>query len=138
MTLSNLRIRLNKSRKLRPTLCMTRNNRQVWGMRSVTDETVNYQVTVVSSRNETQGIVHSVYTCHCQRVTGHGMVDCEGGKCATCYHALGAIRAMATKVGKKVVFCKDLEVVLLKRRILNGVLIEVRGGKTTWGVVYNG
>jgi hypothetical protein len=105
-------------------------------MRSASDEAVNYQVRVVSSRAEAQGIVHSVYTCQCQRVTGTGMVDCEGNGCATCYHSLATIRAMATKAGKCVVFCELPGNALLKRQILNGALIEIRGGKVTWGVVY--
>lgn len=136
--LSPLRTRLNKSRKLNPVHCFTRLNRQVWGMRSVSNETVNYQVLVVSGREVTQDIMHSVYTCQCQRVTGHGMVDCEGGKCSVCYHSLAAIRAMATKANKKVVFSKSLKTALIKRDIYKGALIEVRGGKVVYGVVYGG
>lgn len=140
--LSSLRQRLNKAHKLQPQLCLKGIHGSVYGMRSATDPTTNYQVRVVSSRSisvtsNKEKIAHSIYTCTCQRVGSPDMHTCKGSGHTVCYHSLASVRKMAQDAGKKVVFCRDMRNALLKRKIYKGALIEVKSGaKSVYGVAY--
>ena len=140
MTLSSLRIRLNKSRYLIPQLCLSTHLKSVYGMRSVTNPSTNYQVQIRSARGITVGkqrISHAQYYCQCNQVAG---VGCEQPACkgkAVCYHSLAAVRQMAREKGKRVIFYRNLSSALLKRKICKGMLIEVINGNfKIYGVAY--
>lgn len=140
--LSSLRQRLNKAHKLQPQLCLKGIHGSVYGMRSATDQSVNYQVRIVSSRSvavasNKEKIAHSIYTCTCQQVGSPDMHACKGSEHTVCYHSLASVRKMASDDGKKVVFCRDIRNALLKRKIYKGALIEVKsGGKSVYGIAY--
>lgn len=138
-----LRQRTNLARKLSPKLCTTKVGKSVWGMRSVSDNSKNIQVEVFKKQNVTSTsskfgkITHGLYICQARRINKYGEWEPYFGPHALEY-AVASILGEAKRNKKTVIFYADIKSVLLKKKIQNVSMIEIKCGKERiWGVVYN-
>ncbi len=138
-----LRQRTNLARKLSPVLCTNKVGKSIWGMRSVGDKSKNIQVEIfknknITSVNEKGKITHGSYICQVHRINKFNEWEQYYGPHMLEY-AIASILGEAQRNKKSVIFYTDLKSVMLKKKIQNVSMIEVRCGKERiWGVVYNG
>lgn len=137
-----LRQRTNLARKLSPQLCTTKVGKSVWGMRTISDNSKNVQVEVMKSKNITSvngsgKVSHGLYICRVHRINKYNEWEQYYGPHMLEY-AIASILGEAKKNKKSVVFYTDLKSVVLKKKIQNVSMIEIKCGKERiWGVVYN-
>lgn len=136
-----LRTRTNLARKLQPTNCLSKPGKSIWGMRTLSDPAKNVQVEVFKKQNITSfgkaKVQHGLYVCQVHRINKSNNWEYYYGPHMLEY-AIASIMGEARKNKKHIIFYTDLKSVMLKRKIQNVSMIEIKVGKERiWGVVYN-
>lgn len=136
-----LRQKTNLARKLQPMLCLSKPGKSAWGMRTLSDQSKNVEVIIRKSINITSTksgkIQHGLYVCDVLRVNDYNECEKYFGPHMLEY-AIASIMGEARKNKKHIIFYSDLKSVMLKKKIADVSMVEIRAGKERiWGVVYN-
>lgn len=138
----SIRKRINTARKLDTVLCQNKVGKSTWGMRSISDASKNIQVEIFKKQNITSvngggKISHGLYICQAHRINKYNEWEPYFGPHALEY-AIASILGEAKRNKKSVIFYANIKSVILKKKIQNVSMIEIKCGKERiWGVVYN-
>jgi hypothetical protein len=111
-------------------------------MRTISDQSKNVQVEIFKKQNITSvngkgKISHGLYICQVHRINKFNEWGQYYGPHMLEY-AIASILGEAQKNKKSVIFYTDLKSVVLKKKIQDVSMIEIKCGKERiWGVVYN-
>jgi len=133
--------KINTARKLKPQAAVRGTSRSVWGVRTVSDPAKLVEVEIRKGKHTTSvngkgKITHGQYICNVRRIEATGVIKYFGPH--ELEYVACALLGEAKEKKRKIIFYKDLKSVMLKKKIQNVSMIEVRIGKQTfWGVVEN-
>lgn len=113
-------------------------NRRVYGMRSITDLSVNYETTLYKPLViNIEGITAGLIECECSKVTATGMESCRGNSQHTvCRHSMATLTKAANDKGQSIQFF-DKFIDALRYSNLGGKLVKMvskQGSGVVWGV----
>jgi len=112
--------------------CFTFKNGAVWGINSLRDPAVNYQVRLEWTNGKIEDVKFKTVSCECNKVVAvlGGYIPCLGNSKKVCYHSLAVILKAVELAGKKIVFFNSFKD-CLNYSNLGGEIIKIRTSDVT-------